>query len=48
MSFSDVVEGQEKYNVARNFAALLQLVIYLTNIIEVPRLLKLRLDENWN
>lgn len=30
MSFSDVVEGQEKYNVARSFSALLQLVIYST------------------
>lgn len=28
MSFSDVVEGQEKYNVARSFSALLQLVIF--------------------
>lgn len=42
MSFSDVVEGQEKFVVSRSFTAVLQLVTYLTNTIEVPRLVKVR------
>ena len=37
MSFADVVKGQEKYNVARSFSALLQLVVpHLAKFYNLP------------
>lgn len=49
MSFSDVVKGQEKFDVARSFSALLQLVIFLTNKqYRSTRVLKLRTTVAYN